>query len=62
MNTRIDTANVMMTQNIAVWFDGTLRPAKGHNGNCRWFYDGQVFYHTHDAWWLSKDKAWRFKI
>ena len=32
-------------QNICTWYDGTLRPAKGHNGGCRWRFDGQVWFH-----------------
>lgn len=32
-------------RNICIWYDGTLRPAKGHHGDCRWKFDGQVWYH-----------------
>lgn len=32
--------------NICMWHDGTLRPAKGHHGRCKWVYDGQVFTHN----------------
>lgn len=35
----------MIIRNIAIWHDGTFRPAKGHHGDCVWVYDGQVFYH-----------------
>lgn len=41
----LNAGEVWYCKNIAIWFDGTLRPAKGHHGGCRWFYDGQVFYH-----------------
>ena len=33
-------------RNVCVWYDGTMRSAKGHNnGKCRWRFDGQVWYH-----------------
>jgi hypothetical protein len=32
--------------NICIWLDGTLRPMKGHRGNCRWLFDGQIHYHA----------------
>ena len=32
-------------RNICTWYDGTMRPAKGHNGGCRWRFDGQVWFH-----------------
>ena len=40
-----DTRGHFYCRNIAIWYDGTMRPAMGHHGNCQWFYDGQVFYH-----------------
>ena len=40
-----DTRESIYCQNICIWFDGTIRPMKGHNGTCRWVYDGQVYYH-----------------
>ena len=40
-----DTRESTFYHNICIWFDGTIRPLKGHNGNCRWTYDGQVYYH-----------------
>lgn len=35
----------VMAYNICMWYDGTMRPAKGHNGGCRWGFDGQVWFH-----------------
>lgn len=31
--------------NICVWYDRTLVPMKGHKGNCRWKFDGQIWRH-----------------
>jgi hypothetical protein len=31
--------------NICIWYDFTLKPMKGHNGNCRWKFDGQIWRH-----------------
>ena len=42
---KLDTRGHFYCRNIAIWYDGTMRPARGHHGNCQWFYDGQVFYH-----------------
>jgi len=39
---------IMYVVNIALWYDGTLRPGRGHNGTCRWGFDGQVWYHKGD--------------
>lgn len=36
---------LQVIQNVAVWYDGTLRPGRGHDGTCRWGFDGQVWYH-----------------
>ena len=35
-----------MAQNICLWYDGTVKPKLGHRANCKWKYDGQVFYHA----------------
>lgn len=32
-------------KNVCLWYDGTIRPAKGHNLHCRWHFDGQVWWH-----------------
>lgn len=34
------------TKNVCIWYDGTLRALRGHNGNCSWTFDGQVWYHN----------------
>lgn len=39
----LDTRGSWYCQNICIWHDGTVRPLKGHNGNCKWTYDGQIF-------------------
>ena len=36
-------------RNICMWYDGTMRPAKGHNGGCRWGFDGQVWFHLKET-------------
>lgn len=41
--------NILTTtdaRNMCMWYDGTMLPAKGHNGACGWKFDGQVFYHV----------------
>jgi hypothetical protein len=30
--------------NICLWYDGTLRPGRGHS-NCKWTFDGQIWRH-----------------
>ena len=47
IGTRPNIMNILTPQvkNACMWHDGTLRPMKGHNGLCRWHYDGQVFVH-----------------
>lgn len=42
--TKYDTLQ-QFAYNLCIWHDGTLHPAKGHKGTCKWNYDGQVFYH-----------------
>lgn len=39
--------NILTTEvkNICVWYDGTMHPARGHDGSCQWGFDGQVFWH-----------------
>ncbi len=44
MGSRIDNKGTIYNKNIAIWYDGTLRAAKGHQGECRWFFDGQIWY------------------
>lgn len=34
-----------VAKNICLWYDGTLRPMKGHIAKCRWHFDGQVWWH-----------------
>ena len=46
LNYSLAPKRIVITKNICVWFDGTLRPGRGHHGRCRWVYDGQVFSHT----------------
>ncbi len=40
-----DTRGSFYCSNICIWWDGAIRPARGHNGNCIWGFDGQVYYH-----------------
>jgi hypothetical protein len=46
MISRVETGSVVMLHNIIIWFDGTIRPWRGHN-QCsgRWEYDGQIHVH-----------------
>lgn len=43
-----DKSTVVVSKNLAVWFDGTLRAGRGHNATCVWFFDGQFWYHRGD--------------
>jgi hypothetical protein len=36
---------IVVAHNICLWYDGTMRPARGHIGKCRWHFDGQVWWH-----------------
>lgn len=37
-------------QNVCVWWDGTLRPGRGHSGNCKWRFDGQFHIHLKNGY------------
>jgi len=39
--------NILQTtaENVCRWHDGTLRPRKGHYGDCHWKFDGSIFWH-----------------
>ena len=39
--------NILTTTltNICVWYDGTMRPMRGHDGSCQWKFDGQIWSH-----------------
>lgn len=39
--------NILTTvaENICIWYDGTMHPHRGHNGDCKWEFDGQIFWH-----------------
>lgn len=40
--------NILTTtevRNICIWYDGTMRPMRGHMGACKWEFDGQIFWH-----------------
>lgn len=41
----VDGVMVMHARNVCFWYDGTIRAMKGHHGNCRWHFDGQVWWH-----------------
>jgi hypothetical protein len=36
---------VSYAKNICAWYDGTLRPMKGHIAKCQWHFDGQIWWH-----------------
>lgn len=42
----IDTRGGLFCENVCLWWDGTLKPQKGHNATCSWLFDGQIYYHT----------------
>lgn len=39
------TNTVFEMKNICIWRDGTMRPGRGHNGDCKWNFDGQFWRH-----------------
>lgn len=39
------TNHLLRLTNICVWYDGTMRPGRGHNGDCKWDFDGQIWWH-----------------
>lgn len=43
MLSKVKTAQV---RNMCIWWDGTMRPMKGHMGNCRWKFDGYFWVHN----------------
>lgn len=43
----VDTRGTLFCENVAIWHDGTLKPQKGCNAQCKWQYDGQIFRHYH---------------
>ena len=48
IGTQPNLLNVLETteaRNICIWWDGTMRPMKGHMGACGWKFDGQIWYH-----------------
>lgn len=34
--------------NIGVTHEGKILPKRGHDGTCKWFFDGQFWYHVGD--------------
>jgi hypothetical protein len=53
---RIEYNPPLTLRNIIIWFDGTIRPWRGHNNcNCRWNFDGQIYSHLAPS--LTKDKT-----
>lgn len=36
---------VAYAKNICLWYDGTLRPMRGHKAKCRWQFDGAIWWH-----------------
>lgn len=48
IGTQPNLLNVLETteaRNICSWWDGTMRPMKGHMGACGWKFDGQIWRH-----------------
>lgn len=40
--------NVLETteaRNMCMWYDGTIKPMRGHQGACGWKFDGQIWRH-----------------
>lgn len=35
----------MSIENLCKWYDGTMKPRSGHNGDCTWTFDGQIWSH-----------------
>lgn len=31
--------------NICIWYDYTFVPKRGHHGDCKWKFDGQIWRH-----------------
>lgn len=36
---------IAYAKNICLWYDGTLRPMRGHVAKCSWNFDGQIWWH-----------------
>lgn len=42
---RLEKIVLGYAKNVCLWWDGTLRAARGHNATCEWGFDGQVHFH-----------------
>lgn len=39
--------NILEThvENMCLWYDGTLKPMRGHTADCKWRFDGFIWEH-----------------